>query len=89
MQYLYANDAVKHPLAHLDPYSRPLADPQPDFDDSDSDSDDNWKDKMDPITFARCYAATSPHLAEIVRENDRIMRERLNKRVATWVDGVF
>jgi hypothetical protein len=44
---------------------------------------------MDPVTFARYYAASSPALAEIVREHDQIMRERLNQRVATWVDGVL
>ena len=88
LQSLYANDAAKHPLTHLPPYAKPL-DPEPDFDDSDYDSDASWEDRMDPITFARYYAATSPALAKYVREYDQIMSERLNQRVAAWVDGVL
>ena len=54
LQSLYANDAFKHPLADLHPYFKPFI-PEPDFDDSDSnsDSEDNWEDEMDPVTFAR------------------------------------
>ena len=90
LQSLYANDAVKHPLIHLPPCAKPL-DPEPDFDDSDSDSDSDgsWEDRMDPITFARYYAATSPALAEYVREYDQTMSECLNQRVAMWIDGVL
>ena len=74
LQALYANVAVKHRLADLTPFSKPC-DPDPD-DDSDDDEgdDDSWEDTMDPITFARYYAATSLHLARIVQEHDRKMR---------------
>jgi hypothetical protein len=36
----------------------------------DDDEDDDWEDRMDPVTFARYYAASSPHLAKIVQEHD-------------------
>ena len=38
------------------------------------------EDRMDPITFARYYEATSPALAEYVRGYDQIMSEHLNQR---------
>jgi len=87
LQTLYANEAVKHPLANLPPFSKPL-DPESDYSVSDSDSDDNWEDNMDPITFARYYADINPHFAKIVQEHDQKMREHLNQRIATWVEGV-
>ena len=88
LQSLYANNAAKHPLTHLLSYAKSL-DPEPDLDDSDFDSDGSWEDRMDPITFARYYAATSSALAEYVRGYDQIMSECLNQRVATWVEDVL
>src|SRR5260221_10202768 len=90
LQALYANDAVKHPL-DLTPFSKPC-DPDPDDDldpdEDDEDDDGSWEDTMDPIRFARYYAATSPHLARIVQEHDRKMSERFDHCIATWIEGV-
>jgi hypothetical protein len=52
------------------------------------DDDEIWEDNMDPITFARYYAAGNPLLARIVQEHDEKMRERLNQGVMNWVEGV-
>ncbi len=90
LQALYANDAVKHSLADLTPFSKPR-DPDPDNDsedDEDDEDDDASWEEMDLITFARYYAATSPHLARVVQEHDRKMRERFDQRIATWLEGV-
>jgi hypothetical protein len=40
----------------------------------DSDDDDEWEDRMDPVAFARYYAAQNPHLAKIVHDHDVKMR---------------
>ena len=81
LQTLYANDAVKHPLAHLIAFSKPL-DPVPDYD---SDSDSNWEDN---ITFLRYCAAGDPLLAKMVQEHERRVHEHLNQRIANWVEEV-
>ena len=43
---------------------------------------------MDPITFARYYAASTPFLAKIVEEHDQKVRELLNQRIVNWMEGV-
>jgi hypothetical protein len=87
LQTLYANDAVKHPLAHSISLSKPV--PEQDYDsDSDSDSDDEWEDNMDPITCLRFYAANSPVLAKVVQEYDQREHERLKQRISKWVEEV-
>jgi len=51
-QALFANPAVKHPLADLNPFSR-TCNPDPDDDpDGDEDDDDSWEE-CESITFAR------------------------------------
>jgi hypothetical protein len=85
LQALHANDAVKHAFADLDQSSITLDSY------SDDDGDDEgevWEDNMDPITFARYYAAGNPLLAKIVQEHDQKMSERLNQGIANWVEGV-
>jgi hypothetical protein len=84
LQALYANDAVKRALAISERHS--ALDLYPD-DDGDDD-DDVWEDNMDPITFARYYAASTPLLAKVVQEHDEKMRERLNQGILNWVEGV-
>jgi len=74
---------------NLSPYCRPLnPELESDLHGSDSDSDNNWKDEMVPITFARYYAASHPLLVKVVQEHDQKMHERLDQRIATWVDGL-
>ena len=82
-QALYANDAVKQGFASLDQPSMVL---DSDFDDD--DEEDDWEDRMDPVTFARYYAASSPHLAKIVQEHDQKMCVRLNEEITNWAEGV-
>ena len=86
LQALYATDAVKQAFASLSHRDEPVL--ILDSDDSDDDENDDWEDKMDPITFARYYAAQSPHLANIVKDHDDKMRERLVEGVASWVRGI-
>jgi hypothetical protein len=81
LQSLYAKNAVKYAFYHL-------TSPVFTFDSDDDDLDDSWEDNMDPITFARCYAADSPLLTKIVQDHDRKMRERLNQGIADWVKAV-
>lgn len=54
LQALYENNAVECAFS----YHRPDAD-----DDDDEDEDKIWEDNMDPITFARYYAAFDPAMA--------------------------
>jgi hypothetical protein len=84
LQALYSNDAVKRAFADLD--RRSTLEPYP-GDDSD-DEDEIWEDNMDPITFARYYAASNPLLAKIVQEHDEKMRERLDRGILNWVEEV-
>ena len=93
LQALYANDAVKHPLADITPLSKYLdsddrGDDHDHDDDDDDDDDSDWEDNMDPVTFARYYAATTPFLAEIVEEHDQQIRKLLDRRVANWLESV-
>jgi hypothetical protein len=81
LQALYANNAVKHAFADFGQPSMTL-------DLGSDDDDDNWEENMDPITFARYYAAGNPLLAKIVQEHDQKMRERLDQGIANWVEGV-
>jgi len=83
LQSIYAKNAVKYAFYHLTPPVFTL-----DSGDDDDDDDDSWEDNMDPITFARYYAAGSPLLTKIVEDHDRKMRERLNQGIADWVKGV-
>jgi hypothetical protein len=82
-QALYANDAVKQAFASLNRPSMVL-----DSGSDDDDEDDDWEDRMDPVTFARYYAASSPHLAKIVQEHDEKMRVRLDQEITNWAQGV-
>ncbi|KAM6488962.1 hypothetical protein JOM56_015598 [Amanita muscaria] len=85
-QALYANDAVKQAFASLHkPYI--VLDSGSDDDDDDDDNPD-WEDTMDPVTFARYYAAFNPHFAKIVQEHDQKMRERLDQEITNWAKGV-
>lgn len=89
LQALYANDAVKHPLANITAMVKSLDDPgwvhEDDYSDDDTDSD--WTE-ADLNTYARHFAPTTPFLAEVVKEHDRQMRELLDQRVASWLEGV-
>ena len=49
---------------------------------------DDWEDKMDPVTFARDYAACSPHLARILQEHDEKIHVRLNQEITNWAQDV-
>ena len=80
---LYANEAVKHAFMNQPSLTLDLG-----SDDDDDDDDDNWEDNMDPITFARYYAAGNPHLAKIVQEHDQKMRERRDQQIVDWIGGV-
>ena len=82
LQALYENSAVK------DAFSDHRAINIGADDDSDEDEDEIWEDNMDPITFARYYAASDPVMARIVRDHDQAMRERLNQGIANWIEGV-
>jgi hypothetical protein len=82
LQALYKNNAVK------DAFSDHQAIIIGADDDSDEDEDEIWEDNMDPITFARYYAAFDPVMARIVRDHDQAMRERLNQGIANWIEGV-
>lgn len=84
LQALYAKNAVKRAFFELSPTITLDSD-----DDDEDDLDDNWEDNMDPITFARYYAAGDPLLAQIVQDHDRKMRERLDQGIADWVKGVY
>lgn len=84
-QALYANDAVKQAFTSLDQPSTVLDSGS----DNDGDDDDgDWEDRMDPITFARHYAACNPHMARIVREHNQKMRERLDQEITNWTERV-
>jgi hypothetical protein len=83
LQALYANDAVKQAFASLDQPPMVL-----DSGSDDDDEDGDWEDRMDPITFARHYAACNPHMARIVQEHDQKMRERLDQEITNWTEGV-
>lgn len=88
LRALYADDAVKHPLTDLTPFSKPC-DPDPDDGLQVDDDEDNDDSCMDPITFARYYAATSLAARTwIVQEHDRKMSEHFDQRIVTWVEGV-
>jgi len=78
---LYANDAVKQAFANLNQPSIVL-------DSGSDDDDDDWEDRMDPVTFARYYATSNPHLAKIVQEHDEKMRVRLDKEITNWAQDV-
>jgi len=86
LQALYATGAVKRAFASLS-YREPALILHSD-DDDDDDDDDDWEDQMDPITFARYYAAQNLHLAKIVQDHDDKMRERLKEGIASWLEGV-
>lgn len=88
LQALYATDVVKQALASLSNHDRPALILDSNDDDDEDDDDSDWEDGMDPITFARYYAAQNPHLAKIVRDHDNKMRERLNEGIMRWVGGV-
>jgi hypothetical protein len=83
-QALYANDAVKQAFASLNQPSMVLHSGS----DDDDDEDDDWEDRMDPVTFARYYAASSPHLARIVQEHDQKVRLHLDQEITNWAQGV-
>ncbi|KAH9995386.1 hypothetical protein BJV74DRAFT_883905 [Russula compacta] len=88
LQALYATDVVKQAFANLSNHDRPVLILDSNDDDVDDDDDDDWEDGMDPITFARYYAAQNPHLAKIVQDHDSKMRQRRNKGITRWVEGV-
>ena len=54
------------------------------------DEDNNWEDRMDSVAFkfARCYAASSPHLAKIIQEHNQKMCIHLNQEIMNWAQGV-
>lgn len=56
----------------------------------DDDEDNDWEDRMYPVTFVRYYAASSPHLTKIVQEHDqtRKMRVRLDQEITNWAQRV-
>ena len=89
LQALYASDAVKHPLADITAMVKSLDDPGRVHEDyySDDDTDSDWTE-ADLITYARHFAPTIPCLMEVVKERDRQMRELLDQRVASWLEGV-
>jgi hypothetical protein len=76
----YATNVVKRSIASLSYRNEPALI-------LDSDDDDDREDQMDPITFARYYAAQNPHLAKIVQDHDDNLRERLVEGIASWVKG--
>ncbi|KAF5386637.1 hypothetical protein D9615_001520 [Tricholomella constricta] len=86
-QALYSNDAVKCAFAALDRERHSVKLYSSSDDDSDDD-DEVWEDNMDPITFARYYAAADPRLARIVQEHDKKMRDRLNQGIMSWVEEI-
>jgi hypothetical protein len=86
LQALYATDAVKQAFANLSSRGQAALILDSDEDDEDDDDDnDDWEDRMDPIEFARYYAAQSPHLAKIVQDHEDKMRGRLVEGVSNWV----
>lgn len=84
LQALYATDAVKQAFASLSYRDRPALI----LDSDDDDDDDDWEDRMDPIEFARYYAAQNAQLAKIVQDHDDKMRKRLDERIRSWVEGM-
>jgi hypothetical protein len=86
LQALYATDAVKQAFASLSHPEQPAL--ILDLDDDSDDDEEDWEDKMDPVAFARYYAAQNLHLAKIVQDHDAKVRERLNEGIAGWVKSV-
>ena len=88
LQALYASDAVKQAFASLSYWDRCALMLDDDDDDDDDDDNDDWEDNMDPVTYARYYAAQHPLLARIVQDHDDKMRERLVEENESWAKGV-
>jgi len=88
LQALYASDTVKQAFASLSYWNQLALILDSDDSGDDDDDDDDWEDTMDPVTYARYYAAQNPLLARIVQDHDDKMRERLVEGIASWVKGV-
>ena len=84
LQALYATDVVKQAFASLSYHNALVLDPDGD----DFDCDDDWEVRMDPVTFARYYAAQNPHLARIVQVGDDKKRGPFHEGIANWVEGI-
>ena len=84
-QAIYSNDAVKRAFAALERRSVTLDSCS---DDDCGDDNEVWEDNMDPITFGRHYAAGNPPLAKIVQEHDEKMRDRLDRGIMNWMEGI-
>ena len=54
----------------------------------DDDEDNDWEDRMYPVTFVRYYAASSLHLTKIVQDHDQKMCIRLDQEITNWSQGV-
>jgi hypothetical protein len=84
LQGLSAHDAVHQAFADSDQSVTFISGSE----DDDDNDDDAWENKMDPITFARHYAAHHPLFAKVVREHDQKIGEHLNQGVSSWLDDV-